>query len=167
VLARGSQADKERAGELIQLALLAHRRHGTAGASGLAAHTAPQPPADTEAAVLRWDADSWDVGFAGARFRLVPLQGIALIAELLRRPGEDVPAAALLRAVGGEPSPSPERSRVAVTKAVSAAYRKIGEHCPELRTYLAAHISTGRICRFRPDPAAPVRWTLGATGADR
>ena len=53
-----------------------------------------------------------------------------------------------------------ERSRVAVTKAVSLALRTIGEANPSLRRYLAGTIKTGQFCSYTPDPRFPVTWRL-------
>ncbi len=55
---------------------------------------------------------------------------------------------------------SAERSRVAVTKAVSLALRTIAEANPSLRRYLAGTIKTGQFCSYTPDPRFPVTWTL-------
>jgi hypothetical protein len=53
-----------------------------------------------------------------------------------------------------------ERSRIAVTKAVSLALRAIAETNPALRRYLAGTIKTGQFCSYTPDPRFPVAWTL-------
>jgi hypothetical protein len=53
-----------------------------------------------------------------------------------------------------------ERTRVAVTKAIHIAFRAIGGHAPGLRRYLVNSIHTGRLCRYQPDPTAPVVWEL-------
>jgi non-specific serine/threonine protein kinase len=53
-----------------------------------------------------------------------------------------------------------ERSRVAVTKAVTLALRTIGEANPSLRRYLAGTIKTGQFCSYTPDPRFPVTWRL-------
>jgi hypothetical protein len=54
-----------------------------------------------------------------------------------------------------------ERSRVAVTKAITLALRSIAEANPALRRYLATTIKTGQFCSYTPDPRFPVTWRLG------
>lgn len=53
---------------------------------------------------------------------------------------------------------SAERARLAVTKGIKAVLRKLdGEH-PALGRYLSAHVKTGHLCVYRPDPDRPVLW---------
>ena len=57
-------------------------------------------------------------------------------------------------------SSTSERARVAVRKAVAAAIERIAEHDPATGRLLHDCIETGTVCRYRPDPARPVDWTL-------
>ena len=54
-----------------------------------------------------------------------------------------------------------ERSRVAVTKAISLALKAIAETNPSLHRYLSGTIKTGQFCSFTPDPRFTVKWELG------
>ena len=56
-----------------------------------------------------------------------------------------------------------ERSRVAVTKAVTLALRTIGEADPSLRRYLAGTIKTGQF-DLRRRPAVPGPWRARVKG---
>jgi len=53
-----------------------------------------------------------------------------------------------------------ERARVAVTKAVRATLRRIGEMHEPLGAELAATIRTGTFCSYEPDRRRPVSWTI-------
>lgn len=51
-----------------------------------------------------------------------------------------------------------ERARVAVTKAIRSAVRRIDDHLPQLGAHLHASVRTGTFCRYDPDPSSRVRW---------
>jgi len=53
-----------------------------------------------------------------------------------------------------------ERARVAVTKAVRATVKRIGEMSPDLGQELVATIRTGTFCSYEPDPRRPVSWDV-------
>jgi non-specific serine/threonine protein kinase len=53
-----------------------------------------------------------------------------------------------------------ERARVAVTKAVRATVKRIGEMSPELGQELLATIRTGTFCSYEPDLRRPVHWKV-------
>ena len=55
---------------------------------------------------------------------------------------------------------SAERARQSVTKAIKAAIERIAQSCPGLASHLEATIHTGVLCRYQPDPRAPLRWRL-------
>jgi hypothetical protein len=81
------------------------------------------------------------------------------------REERDVIAAELARALGlggrARRSGSPaERSRQSVTKAIKLAVDRIGRSCPTLARYLEATVHTGLLCRYEPDPRAPIAWRL-------
>ncbi|MBI4515614.1 MAG: hypothetical protein HY699_07340 [Deltaproteobacteria bacterium] len=85
------------------------------------------------------------------------------MAWLLGRPGERIPAAALLLDCDGpshRPAASAEQSRVTVTKRIKAALLKIGEHHPSLGHHLTTCIKTGHFCTYTPDPERSVAWVL-------
>ncbi len=88
-------------------------------------------------------------------------KGLHCLARLLGRPGDRVPAPLLLSGpveAGGETIADTERARVAVTKRIKAALKKIPEHHPSLGHHLATCIKTGRSCSYTPDPEQPVAW---------
>jgi hypothetical protein len=53
-----------------------------------------------------------------------------------------------------------ERARVAVTKAVRATVKRIGEMDPELGEELVSTIRTGTFCSYEPDRRRPISWTV-------
>jgi hypothetical protein len=72
--------------------------------------------------------------------------------------------------LGGRPrntGSSAERARVAVRKAIVAALLRIVEVHPALGRHLHESVRTGSVCRYEPNPEAPVRWVLGESGAER
>jgi hypothetical protein len=75
-----------------------------------------------------------------------------LIAELTRAVG----LGGRLRAVGGDA----ERARTAVARALRYAIDRLDEQAPALAAHLANCLHTGTYCCYRPDPLAPVAWSL-------
>ena len=55
---------------------------------------------------------------------------------------------------------SAERARVAVRKAIAAALERIEADDPAVARLLRTSVHTGGVCRFDPDPDAPVDWHL-------
>jgi non-specific serine/threonine protein kinase len=55
---------------------------------------------------------------------------------------------------------SAERARLAVTKSIKSALRKIGQHHLSLGHHLKTSIRTGAFCAYIPHPADPIRWTF-------
>ena len=53
-----------------------------------------------------------------------------------------------------------DRARLAVTKAIRYAIRKVERAHPPLGRILAATVKTGTFCRYEPDPQRPIRWVL-------
>jgi hypothetical protein len=53
-----------------------------------------------------------------------------------------------------------ERARVAVRKAIAAALERIDRDDPATARLLRRTVHTGTVCRFEPDPDAPVDWIL-------
>jgi hypothetical protein len=60
------------------------------------------------------------------------------------------------RSIGG----SAERARVAVRKAIASALERIAADDPATARLLRAFVRTGTVCRYDPDPDAPVDWQL-------
>jgi tetratricopeptide (TPR) repeat protein len=74
---------------------------------------------------------------------------IAALAEYLGRPETRVRA-----------RKDAERARLAVTKAIRYAIRKVERAHRPLGTILAASVKTGVYCRYDPDPRRRIRWVL-------
>jgi non-specific serine/threonine protein kinase len=74
---------------------------------------------------------------------------IAAIAEHLGRP-----------AIRARLRQDSERARLAVTKAIRYAIRKVEQAHRPLGSILAATVKTGTYCRYEPDPRRHIRWTL-------
>jgi hypothetical protein len=53
-----------------------------------------------------------------------------------------------------------ERARLNVSRAISAALKRIGAHERALGEHLTATVRTGLFCSYNPDPRLPVRWEL-------
>jgi tetratricopeptide (TPR) repeat protein len=60
-----------------------------------------------------------------------------------------------------------ERARVAVTKAVRATLKRIGEMDPNLGDELDATIRTGTFCSYEPDRRRPISWRVSDANAAR
>ena len=58
---------------------------------------------------------------------------------------------------------SAERARVAVRKAIAAALDRIDGEDPATARLLRRTVHTGSVCRYEPDPDAPVDWRLTDT----
>ena len=52
-----------------------------------------------------------------------------------------------------------ERARQKVQKNIRAAIEMIRGESPSLGNHLDAHLKTGGLCSYRPDPERPIRWT--------
>lgn len=55
---------------------------------------------------------------------------------------------------------SAERARSAVTRSIRYALGRLAETQPVVAAHLEASVLTGTACRYRPDPLAPVTWTV-------
>jgi hypothetical protein len=53
-----------------------------------------------------------------------------------------------------------ERARLNVSRAISAAVKRIGGQERALEEHLTATIKTGLFCSYNPDPRLPIRWEL-------
>jgi hypothetical protein len=133
--------------------------------------------------VFRREGDYWTIAFDGKVVRLRDTKGLRYLAELLRRPGEPLPASALVASagceatqsttgsdhVGGDAAPdakppagasaaAAERARVTVTKGIKAALDRLAASHPSLAAHLAATVRRGYVCTYLPDPRAPITW---------
>ncbi len=122
-----------------------------------------------ESRVFEREGEYWTIVFDGKVVRLPDVNGLRYLAELLRHPGEPVPAGLLVAASrlgairASEPAPrehEAERARVTVTKGIKSALGRIGRVHPSLGEHLAATIRRGYLCVYRPDPLHPVRWRV-------
>jgi tetratricopeptide (TPR) repeat protein len=162
LLARDRGGDAERAAALIAGAAASYRQLEM---TGFALRFAAQPmdplggAGGGRAPLFRNEGGSWLIAYAGESFRLAPMRGLAYIAQLLANPGAEIGAAQLFADAGGKSPASAEACRVAVTKAIALALRRIGEHSPALRNHFEAALSTGRRCRYVP-PGGSERWSL-------
>ncbi len=129
-----------------------------------------RPSLDREP-ILRKEGEYWTIVYDGVVCRLKDTRGLQHLAYLLRHPGTRISAVELHAATGGdtdvvaaqtEPrsSPSAERARLAVTKAIKAALAKIGAQHPTLAQHLSATIRRGHFCSYTPDPRYPITWQI-------
>ena len=66
------------------------------------------------------------------------------------------------RGLGGRPrafADPAERARTSVRKAIKRAIDTVDEVAPTIAEVLRAHIETGYVCTYMPDPRAPVVWS--------
>ncbi len=133
--------------------------------------------------VFRKEGEYWTIAYDGRVFRLRDAKGMTYLAHLLGHPGEQFPAAELLRATGQasegsnrrvnqrpetrdqrprttDQGPSGERARLAVTQRIKAALKKVQGHDPSLGHHLSTCIRTGHLCAYVPDPRRPIPWVL-------
>jgi hypothetical protein len=126
----------------------AHRRHSTVDAPG---------------DIFRLEGEYWTIVYQGALCRLRDAKGLRYLAHLLCRPGERVYCDALVSIAGigrGDTTSSAERARLAVTKRIKAAVKKIEHHHTALGLHLIASIKTGYQCAYLPDPHDPISWSV-------
>jgi hypothetical protein len=89
-----------------------------------------------------------------------------LLAQLLRRPGEELHVAVLVAAAEGAAAPAvptlaleeSERYRVSVTRAIHGVLDRVATTHPALGEHLARTIRTGMLCSYAPDPRVPTAW---------
>jgi tetratricopeptide (TPR) repeat protein len=122
----------------------------------------PAPPRQ----VLRHEGDHWTIEFAGRAIRVRDSKGMRLLAQLLRRPGEEVHVAALVAAAEGLPAPDvprltleeSERHRVSVTRAIHGVLDRVATTHQALGEHLGRTIHTGMLCSYAPDPRVRTTW---------
>jgi hypothetical protein len=128
------------------------------------------------AQVFQREGEYWTLVYDGMTCRLRDARGLRHLALLLARPDTEVAALALERRAtecGGVPRDpdeaaeavtdgvlhdARERARVNVTRAISAALKRIAAHHPALGRHLAATVKTGTFCTYTPDPRLPIEW---------
>jgi tetratricopeptide (TPR) repeat protein len=116
--------------------------------------------------LLRHEGDHWTVEFAGRALRVRDAKGIRLLAQLLRRPGEEVHVVSLVAAAEGGPPPDvsrvavdeSERHRVSVTRAIHGLLDRIASTHPDLAEHLTRTVRTGTVCSYTPDARLPTTW---------
>lgn len=118
--------------------------------------------------VFRREGEIWTLEFGGAYCRMRDTTGLRYLAHLLRQPHCMVPAIAIVRGhaeqmateESADAAAVRERARVNVTRAISAALKRIDEHHPRLAAHLRATIRTGNQCTYTPDPRLPLSWEM-------
>jgi uncharacterized membrane protein len=55
---------------------------------------------------------------------------------------------------------SAERARVAVRKAIATVLERLDADDPPTARLLRRTVHTGRVCRYEPDPDAPIEWIV-------
>lgn len=124
-------------------------------------------PPDGLRQVMRRDGDVWTIVFAGRTCQLHDTRGLRYLAYLLVRPHQRIASAEIEGVAGAAPAPDPagvdpaaarERARVNVTRALSAALRRLEPYHPELVQHLRATLRAGAACTYTPDPRLPAVW---------
>jgi hypothetical protein len=122
--------------------------------------------------IFRLEGEYWTIVYQGALCRLRDAKGLRYLAHLLLHPGQHVLATGLAGTGdcgfdGGDHSASrapksaiDERARLAVTKRIKAAVKKIEQHHATLGAHLVASIKTGYQCAYLPDPHDPISWSV-------
>jgi hypothetical protein len=130
----------------------------------------PHPAADILGAeVFRREGEYWTIVYHGTVLRLRDTKGLRYLAYLLARPGQPVPASDLLGAVpragavtanarDGYGNAAAERARLAVTKRIRSAIKRIGAHSAELGHHLDTNVRTGAACTYLADPERLLAW---------
>ncbi|MGH7786839.1 MAG: hypothetical protein ACRERC_08225 [Candidatus Binatia bacterium] len=122
--------------------------------------------------VIQPEGEYWTIIYAGRTCRLRATNGVRYLAYLLGHPNQRVSAGVLehgAEGVGGGPPVDEaaaragrERSRVNVTRALTATLTRIEEFHPELGRHLRATLRTGAFCTYTPDPRVPTGWEIGS-----
>ena len=124
------------------------------------------PPMRT--GVFRKEGEYWTIACEGRLIRIRHLKGLGYLSRLVRAPERRFHIDELLGAAAARPDSAEEQSqrpadrrRVAVTKAIRSALRKISEHDPLLGERLQAAVHTGIFCSYVPDEGCPPSWEVG------
>jgi hypothetical protein len=110
--------------------------------------------------LLRREGDYWTIAHAGRLVRLRDSKGLGYLERLLREPGRRFPVLELSGPrLRRQPAPgASDRDRVAVTKAIRSALRRIAEYDPALGDLLQQSIQTGAHCAYMPVAGSPRAW---------
>jgi len=87
-----------------------------------------------------------------ARAELAERDRDFLLAELSRSLG----LGGRFRSVGS----NVERARTAVTRALRYSIERLRDEVPDLGAHLDGSLRTGTYCSYRPDPTAPIVWSV-------
>jgi hypothetical protein len=119
---------------------------------------------DAPGDLFRLEGEYWTIAYQGALCRLRDAKGLHYLAHLLLHPGERVHCGELVLVAGrgcsNDATSTPERARLAVTKRIKAAVRKIEQHHAVLGHHLIASIKTGYQCAYLPDPHDLISWSV-------
>ena len=251
LLARDEPGDRDRAAGLLRealesyefLGMSSHRDRAEASLASLGDPGARRGAAgEALPGLFRREGEYWAISFERDAFRLKHTKGMTYLAELLRRPGEEVHALDLVTvassgAPAGTTAPrqegltggglgdagaaldpqakrayrerlreleedleeadanndteraarareeidfiaeelssavglggrdrkaasASERARVAVTRAIRSALKRIRDHSKPLADHLDTTVNTGTFCSYTPDPRAPIDWRI-------
>ena len=132
---------------------------------------------DAPGDIFRLEGEYWTISYQGTLCRLRDAKGLRYLAHLLLRPGQRFPASGLAAAwdcgmriadcglkdhsaIRNPKAAMDERARLAVTKRIKAAVKKIEQHHTALGLHLIASIKTGYQCAYLPDPHDPISWSV-------
>jgi len=112
--------------------------------------------------VFRLEGEYWTIAYGSMVCRLRDAKGLHYLAHLLCRPGQHVHCNDLVSVVSRRQGTacSTERARLAVTKRIKAALKKIDQHHPALGHHLLASIRTGYRCAYLPGPHDSITWSV-------
>jgi hypothetical protein len=113
--------------------------------------------------IFHLEGEYWTIVYGGTVCRLRDAKGLHYLAHLLSHPGQRVHSNALLSVTSRRKNATPssaERARLAVTKRIKAAVKKIEQHHAALGLHLVASIKTGYQCAYLPDPHDPTSWSI-------
>ncbi len=135
-----------------------------------------EPPSNNESAcVFRQEGEYWNTAFEGGSSKLRERGGMRLIATLLARPGEDVPAIEMFSAVGGSAGTGVAQDGLRRSvdlgdagekfdaRALSAYRRRVSDLEREIDCAEAAH-DTGALARARAEKEALSQEIASGTG---
>jgi hypothetical protein len=121
-------------------------------------------PTSPDRAIFHREGEYWTIAHAGRLIRLRHSKGLGYLERLLREPGRRFPVLELapLLSPGDRAAPSAslalERGRVAVTRAIRNALRKVAAHDAGLGELLQRSVRTGAACVYQPEPGDPHTW---------
>jgi hypothetical protein len=115
---------------------------------------------DLDCWLFRFEGDSWNISYDGASLRLRHLKGLRYLWLLLCSPGKPISVGDLAAERSTDPmAADAERARIAVTKRIREAIRRIAIDHPALGYHLTGAVRTGAWCCYAPDPGRREKWT--------